>query len=68
MMEPPPPVSNFALAGIIILAAVLVVAFDLYAYAAHGVHATLSRTVWENAKEYPIIPFSVGVLIGHLFW
>lgn len=29
---------------------------------------TISRFILETSKQYPIAPFAVGVLIGHLFW
>lgn len=29
---------------------------------------TISEIHWRLAREYPIVPFALGVLMGHLFW
>lgn len=29
---------------------------------------TISETVWESAKDRPLIPFAFGLLMGHFFW
>lgn len=29
---------------------------------------TISKLVWSASKKYPIVPFAVGILCGHLFW
>lgn len=44
------------------------IAYDVIANQQGGVSATISRVVRQAAMDYPIIPFAVGVLIGHLFW
>ena len=44
------------------------IAFDVLVYREGGVSATISRVARAAAMNYPIIPFAVGVLIGHLFW
>lgn len=41
--------------------------YDGYVYFA-GDGATISEWFWKHSKEWPIIPFCGGVLIGHLFW
>jgi hypothetical protein len=33
-----------------------------------GFQATISWWIWTNSVKYPIIPFAIGVLMGHLFW
>lgn len=30
--------------------------------------ATVSKVVQDISSRHPILPFAVGVLIGHLFW
>jgi hypothetical protein len=52
------------------LLAVLIVvcAYDLYAYWWLTPQQTVSRTVFDLAREYPIIAFVAGVVAGHLFW
>jgi hypothetical protein len=29
---------------------------------------TISEIVWEAATDRPVLPFAIGVVIGHLFW
>jgi len=47
---------------------VALIAYDVVADVEGGVSATISRVLRAAAMDYPIIPFAVGVLIGHLFW
>ena len=53
---------------LIVLAVVLIIAYDVFAYASGGVEATISRVVLGWSRSNPIIPFGVGVIAGHLFW
>lgn len=45
-----------------------VIGYDLFAYFKAGNWGTVSSVIWVWSKEYPIIPFLTGVLMGHLFW
>jgi len=54
--------------AVCIAATVALIAYDVLANAQGGVSATISRVLRAAAMEYPIIPFAVGVLVGHLFW
>lgn len=29
---------------------------------------TISMTVYEISEKFPIIPFALGVVIGHILW
>ena len=31
-------------------------------------HTTISRQMLEWSGKYPVVPFGVGFLMGHLFW
>lgn len=46
-------------------------AYDLTAYLHGGNDATISRTILDTAREYPLFPLviglMVGLLLGHLF-
>lgn len=44
------------------------IVYDVWIYQTHGSASTISWTVWCAAKEYPVIPFAMGILCGHLFW
>lgn len=53
--------------GFLILV-LMTVAYDIFAYKVWGVDATISRVTLAWAREWPVVPFSVGVVVGHLFW
>lgn len=56
-------------AQILILATIVVwVGVDIYLYATYGNPSTISATIWRWTWHIPGIPFSVGVLIGHLLF
>lgn len=42
--------------------------FDLLVWHWYGSASTISWVTWTAAKQWPIIPFAIGVLCGHLFW
>lgn len=53
-----------------ILLATLVVGcigYDVWAYFEHD-EATISEWIWNESKNFPLIPFGMGILMGHLFW
>jgi hypothetical protein len=53
----------------VIVATDLVVAtYDVFALVRGGYKATISYVLLKAARNYPLIPFAFGVLIGHLFW
>lgn len=41
---------------------------DVYLAIKGGFRATISWWVWTNSVKYPIIPFLLGMLAGHLVW
>jgi hypothetical protein len=41
--------------------------YDVWAVAG-GYERTISATLLQAAKDWPIIPFALGVLSGHLFF
>jgi hypothetical protein len=47
--------------------AVLIV-YDIFVYMHSGVDATISRVVLRWSRQWPVLPFSTGVVCGHLFW
>ena len=44
------------------------IGYDIYIRIVKGKDATLSLTIYKWSKAYPIIPFAIGVLMGHFFW
>jgi hypothetical protein len=56
-------------AGIFLLAiSAVVMIFDIYMFARHGEENTISYVILHASMSNPIIPFTVGILMGHLFW
>jgi hypothetical protein len=53
---------------VIAAAAVLLVAYDLAAVRLWGEPATLSRVLTDWSREWPVIAFALGVVVGHVFW
>lgn len=51
---------------------VAIAALDIYRLVKYGFEGTLSWYLYRNSLSYPIIPatigFVVGLLFGHLFW
>lgn len=53
---------------VIVSAIVILLAYDTWAAFAGTTNGTISWVVWTYAHKYPIIPFLVGGLCGHLFF
>jgi len=51
-----------------ILAVAILIGYDFVAIAKGGTEASISHLVKVWGHKYPIIPFVVGVLIGHFWW
>lgn len=56
----------FEVATIIALA--LMGVFDLVFFITGGAGYTLSFDFWTLSKQWPVIPFFLGFLTGHLVW
>ena len=52
----------------ILLVIGVVATYDLYALSQGGGSATISSVIISVSKDFLIIPFLFGVLVGHLFW
>lgn len=52
---------------VLVLGAVLVLLFDAWAAQRPDV-ATVSATFVELSSRHPILPFALGLLVGHLLW
>lgn len=59
----------FDLTGkVVFLIVVFALIYDLYVYRKSDGKATISTWVRVMSKEWPMIPFLLGVLAGHFFW
>jgi len=47
---------------------VVLIAFDICMAVERGPEYTISAQTWAISKKYPIIPFALGGVAGHLFW
>ena len=56
--------------GIVFIAGVLIAVgvYDVYATLFLPPSSNISVIIFELAKRHPILPFGVGVVMGHLFW
>lgn len=52
----------------IVSISVIAIAYDIWVGVKNGAAETISVVSYEFAKKYPIFPFIVGVVLGHIFW
>ena len=52
----------------LLLTLIALLGYDLFAVYQFGYEGTISLVVFTMAKSFPIIPFLVGVVVGHLFF
>lgn len=50
----------------VIVAIILI--YDLVIYLKKGDDWTISRVLLKLAKSWPIVPFLLGIVMGHIFW
>lgn len=54
----------------------VIAVYDVWVISKGGTEVSISWTIWElsagdcesGKKSWPLVPFTAGVLIGHLFW
>ena len=56
------------IARIILFIVLIVVLWDVIVTYSGRPEASLSQVILEKSMRDPIIPFLIGVIIGHLFW
>ncbi len=42
--------------------------YDLWTLVQNGYDSTVSATLYEFSRDFPIVPFLFGILFGHLFF
>lgn len=55
-------------AWVLVAGAIAVILYDTWASTSGGQVQTISSFFREVSARYPILSFSLGVLIGHLLW
>lgn len=53
---------------VLLFVSVLLIVYDFYAYWSFGQESTISMYLFDISKKFPIVPFGIGVIMGHLFW
>lgn len=56
---------TLAIVGIV---AVFLIAYDVWVIIKRGVDQSISWQMYLLAQRYPVVPFALGVLFGHLYW
>ena len=52
----------------IVATIVLIAGFDFWVIIMGGTEATISHELITISYQYPMVPFCMGILCGHLFW
>ena len=53
---------------VLLIIVLIVVLWDVIVTYSGRPEASLSQVILEKSMKDPIIPFLIGVIIGHLFW
>ncbi len=53
---------------ILSLTALVLILYDIAAALIWGQRATISVTLYSLSKQYPVIPFLIGFVLGHVIW
>ncbi len=56
-----------ATAFLILLAIVILSAYDVVVAIFHSPAATVSGVLLDTAREYPVVPFALAALMGHIW-
>lgn len=46
----------------------LIIVYDVWTLIDRGYNTTISWSIYALSVRFPIIPFALGVVCGHLFW
>jgi hypothetical protein len=57
-----------ALAVVFLLTVLLIGIWDVFSIRLFGPHSTVSDVLQTWSKMYPILPLTVGLILGHIFW
>jgi hypothetical protein len=60
--------ADVLLAVSVMVVVALVAAWDIYAGAVQGATGSVSGIIQRWAVAYPILPFALGLVAGHLLW
>ncbi len=46
----------------------IIIVYDVWTLSARGYNTTISWNLYAMAMRFPIVPFALGIVAGHLFW
>lgn len=58
-------IATYVMIAVLIL---ITAVYDVFALLAWGSQYTFSTVILDLAGKQPIVPLSLGVILGHLFW
>jgi len=53
---------------LVVFIVAVVAAWDVYVIYQGQQEATFSVVIYESSRRWPVIPFVLGFLCGHIFW
>lgn len=53
---------------VVVIFALGLVVYDVWTGFKNGANTTISWQIYVASQSYPIIAFTLGVIMGHLFW
>lgn len=59
---------RIALSALLLSAGLIVGIWDIYVTARDEPEHTVSATMYDWATRWPVLPFVLGIIVGHLFW
>ncbi len=54
--------------GVLSVFAVGLIVYDVWTVLKRGSSTTISVQLYEFSKNYPMVPFLIGFVMGHIFW
>lgn len=64
MLTPTPTTTRVFLACIV----AAIICYDLWVLWRVGEEASISRVVYDLARDYPVLAVLFGMMLGHIFW
>lgn len=59
---------RFVLAAALLSVALLIGLWDIWVTSRGQEHDSISSVLLEWSRHFPILPFIIGVVVGHCFW
>lgn len=53
---------------VLALVVAFLIIYDIFIVIIKGIESTISWTVWSISQKYPVIPFALGFVMGHVLW